>query len=62
MNVQKEDNFEQKEDENWKLEGFNVLEEFFGMIDVKSNVGLLFYGSCFDEVIGLYVLNVDDKE
>lgn len=62
MNVQKEDNSEQKEDENWKLEGFNVPEEFPGMIDVKSNVGLSFHGSCFDEATGLHVLNVDDKE
>ncbi|KMT20452.1 hypothetical protein BVRB_1g004460 [Beta vulgaris subsp. vulgaris] len=64
MNVANESKSEQKEEENWKIEGLNVPEEFPGipLLEDKGNRILSIHGPGFDEATTLHGLDVDDKE
>ncbi|XP_021748008.1 ATG8-interacting protein 2-like [Chenopodium quinoa] len=64
LNVAKESKAEQKEEENWSIEGLNVPEEFLGIpfLEEKSSRLLSVHGSGFDDSTTLHRLAVDDKE
>lgn len=64
MSAHKEGKFEEKEEENWNIEGLGVTEEFPGiqLFNEKDNRRLPIHGSGFDEAAALHGLSVDEKE
>ncbi|KAL2892193.1 ATG8-interacting protein 2 [Bienertia sinuspersici] len=64
FNVAIEGKAEQKEEENWRIEGLNIPEEFPGisLIEEKGSRMMSLHGPGFDEATALHQLDVDEKE